>query len=390
MDYFTDNSSMSTLSTSTTSFANQTKPSWWHRARTSNSRDMLVYGAVIPCLPALVLDKFHGTPKDIGFLFGCFAFGYLVATPLFGILSDKCQNRRYGLMLGTSCIISSTLLFAWASSYRMLAIARVCQGASAGASWTIGLGMLADAFPVDRLGRAMGTVILSHTVGFLLGPVMGGFLYDYGGTLAPFYFCGIFGLMTLVGTVCIAEPIKIHDQPMDAAKQPVQKAAAVDESAPLLSSATSSSSSTSTVGSLQQKQSAGRQLFNLISNPHISACLLCCFVTSAALAGIEPALPIYLEHQYHVSTSTIGVIFIALVVPSFLGPVTGYMSDKFGRPLFISIGMVLMSIASVLVGVPVSSYNYILPSLCLFGMSNPLIHTPLMPEMGATVTEMVL
>ncbi|KAF1796400.1 major facilitator superfamily domain-containing protein [Mucor lusitanicus] len=375
---------MSTLSTSATSFAaNQTKASWWHRARTSNlsvaclvalvlftqvllnSLDMLVYGAVIPCLPALVLDKFHGTPKDIGFLFGCFAFGYLVATPLFGILSDKYQNRRYGLMLGTSCIISSTLLFAWSSSYTVLAIARVCQGASAGASWTIGLGMLADAFPVERLGRAMGTVILSHTVGFLLGPVLGGFLYDYGGTLAPFYFCSVFGLLTLVGTVCIAEPIKVSDQPMNSAKQPVpETATAVDESAPLL------------------------QLFSLISNPRITACLLCCFVTSAALAGIEPALPIHLESKYHVSTSTIGVIFIALVVPSFLGPVTGYLSDKFGRPLFISIGMVIMSIASILVGLPVSSYKYMLPSLCLFGMSNPLIHTPLMPEMGAAVTDM--
>lgn len=33
---------------------------------------MLMYGAVIPCLPALVLDRFHGTPRDIGILFGCF------------------------------------------------------------------------------------------------------------------------------------------------------------------------------------------------------------------------------------------------------------------------------------------------------------------------------
>lgn len=164
--------------------------------------------------------------------------------------------------------------------------------------------MLADAFPVDRLGRAMGTVILSHTVGFLLGPVMGGFLYDYGGTLAPFYFCSAFGLLTLVGTVCIAEPIKAQEQSMDTSKDPVQKAR-VDESAPLLSSATSSSSSTATVNSMQ-KQPPGRQLYTLISNPRITACLLCCFVTSAALAGIEPALPIHLENKYHVSTSTIG------------------------------------------------------------------------------------
>lgn len=48
-----------------------------------------------------------------------------------------------------------------------------------------------------------------------------------------------------------------------------------------------------------------------------------------------------------------------------------------------------MSIASVLVGLPVSSYKHMLPALFLFGLSNPLIHTPLMPEMGAAVTDMV-
>lgn len=51
--------------------------------------------------------------------------------------------------------------------------------------------------------------------------------------------------------------------------------------------------------------------------------------------------------------------------------------------------MVIMSIAAVLVGLPVSSYKYMVPSLFLFGLSNPLIHTPLMPEMGAAVSDMV-
>ncbi|KAG2200247.1 hypothetical protein INT46_011368 [Mucor plumbeus] len=393
MDYYTDNSSISTLSTSgsTSFFDNHNRTSCWQRARRSNISiaclvalvlftDMLVYGAVIPCLPALVIDKFHGTPKDIGRLFGCFAFGYLVATPLFALLSDKYQNRRYGLMLGALCIIISTLFFAWANSYIVLAIARVCQGASAGASWTIGLGMLADAFPVDQLGRVMGTVIISHTVGFLLGPVMGGFLYDYGGILAPFYFCSVFGLLTFIGTICIAEPNKIQEQHVDTTNKPVK---IDDESALLLTPTSSSSTSIAKINNQQQQQ-----LLNLISNPRIIACLICCLVTSAALAGIEPALPIHLENKYHVSTSTIGAIFIALVIPSFLGPITGYLSDKFSRPLFINIGMVNMSIAAVLVGLPVFSYKCMLPSLFLFGLSNPLIHTPLMPEMGAAVSDM--
>lgn len=51
--------------------------------------------------------------------------------------------------------------------------------------------------------------------------------------------------------------------------------------------------------------------------------------------------------------------------------------------------MLLMAIASVLVGIQVSSIYYMIPSLLMFGLSNPLIHTPLMPEMGTIVSEMV-
>jgi hypothetical protein len=48
-----------------------------------------------------------------------------------------------------------------------------------------------------------------------------------------------------------------------------------------------------------------------------------------------------------------------------------------------------MSIALILIGWPVSSMHYMLPSLFMFGLSNPLVHTPLMPEMGAIVSHMV-
>lgn len=51
--------------------------------------------------------------------------------------------------------------------------------------------------------------------------------------------------------------------------------------------------------------------------------------------------------------------------------------------------MFIMAIASVLVSLPVTSIYYMIPSLLIFGLSNTLIHTPLMPEMGSIVSEMV-
>ncbi|KAI8095060.1 major facilitator superfamily domain-containing protein [Gilbertella persicaria] len=341
--------------------------SWYFRAQRSSLSlailvalilftDMLVYGAVIPCLPLLVLDKFHGTPKDIGILFGCFACGYLMATPIFAVLSDSYKNRRYPLMIGSICLISSTLCFSWATNYKLFVMARLCQGVSAGASWTIGLGMLADAFPNETLGRVMGTVILAHTIGFVLGPVIGGMLYEYGGMSAPFYFCSFFGLLTLLGSIWIAEP------------SPVQPT--LEESTPLMTS-------------------RKNELIRLVQHRRILACVICCFVTSVALAGIEPALPIYLSEKYHASTSTIGIIFVSLVIPCFLGLFTGYLSDKYGRPWFIATGMLVASVAALLVSLSAKTSLYgMVPFLFLLGLSNPIVHTPLMPEMGSIVSQM--
>lgn len=136
--------------------------------------------------------------------------------------------------------------------------------------------MLADTFPVEKLGTIMGTVIMSHTIGFVLGPVLGGILYDYGGTLAPFYFCSLFGILTLLGTIWIAEPTRNT----------------IDESILLLPS--------------KKREKWNTELFHLLKNRRIISCIISCIVTSAALSGIEPALPIYLSDKYHVSISTIG------------------------------------------------------------------------------------
>ncbi|KAI8877347.1 MFS general substrate transporter [Backusella circina FSU 941] len=380
MYYTSSNSSLSTHSSESIKETQST----WSRARKSPISvavlvglilftDMLVYGSVIPCLPAIVIHKLHGTAKDIGILFGCFAFGYLLATPIFAILSDNYKNRRYPLIIGSGCIVLSTLCFSWANTYVVLAIARLFQGASAGASWTIGLGMLAEVFSVDRLGAVMGTVILSHTIGFVLGPVLGGVLYDYGGVHMPFYLCALFGLFSLVGTCWIAEPIDSEDQETNNRKNKSRDS----ESEPLLEHQHQQ----------QKKMHYYQDFVDLLKDKRILACVLCCFVTSASLAGMEPALPVYLQEKYHVSTSVVGMIFIAMVIPSFLGPVTGYLSDRFGRPLFIGVGMIIMSLASVLISIQVSSMYYMIPSLLLFGFSNPLIHTPLMPEMASIVDD---
>jgi MFS family permease len=138
--------------------------------------------------------------------------------------------------------------------------------------------MLADTFPIDQQGRVMGTVLMFHTIGFMLGPILGGLLYDYHNE-TPFYFCTLFALFTFIGTLFIAEPIEKNNRQDDEERM-------------------------SLIHSNNDKKK--KEWFQLLKHRQIISCIICCFVTSAALSGIEPALPIYLEEKYHVSISTVG------------------------------------------------------------------------------------
>lgn len=142
---------------------------------------------------------------------------------------------------------------------------------------TIGLGMLADTFSSEKLGSVIGSVMISHTIGFTLGPLIGGFLYELKGIEATFYLCALFALFIFVGTLFIQEPSK---QVQDEAQQVL----------------------------LKQTKSDRYEILRLLKDYRIAACVICTFVTAAGLSGIEPALPIYLKEKYSASTSTIGGI----------------------------------------------------------------------------------
>ncbi|GAA5798433.1 major facilitator superfamily domain-containing protein [Helicostylum pulchrum] len=358
----------------------------WSRARRSKLgiasvvaltlfTDMLVYGVVIPCLPMLVIERLKGNSAMVGFLFGCYAFGLLVATPVFAILSDRYQNRRYPMIGGMLGLVVSTLAFAVADTYPLLVLARVAQGVAGGASWTIGLGLLADVFPTKSLGVVMGTVLTAHTVGFAIGPAVGGFLYEYGGFSAPFIFCAGFAVINFLAIVWLAEPQ--HDHIEDTSDHVSRAQENIDdESTPLVQK---------TGGSKKKVQLT---MIDLLKNWRIMSSILVVMVSASVFSGVEPALPIHLQDTFNASASTVGLVFVAMVIPAFLAPVIGHISDKVGRQAITASGLILMAIVAPLVALNYSSIYYIIPPLMVFGFSSPVTLTPILPEMGETVNEM--
>lgn len=97
---------------------------------------------------------------------------------MFGYFADHCRLRRLPFVLGLIALGASTGLFVIASSFPVLVIARGLQGLSAAAVWVVGLAIIADNVPPERISEAMGHTTIALTWGFLLGPMMGGVMYE--------------------------------------------------------------------------------------------------------------------------------------------------------------------------------------------------------------------
>ncbi|MGH2583439.1 MAG: MFS transporter, partial [Dehalococcoidia bacterium] len=171
--------------------------------------DMLLYGLVVPVLPGYAKDL-GISDWAIGVLFGSYSVALLVGTPIFGILSDR-VGRRGPMFCGLIGLGAATLLFAFATNYPMLLTARVLQGIAAACTWTAGLALVADLYPSGSRGAAMGTALTGMTVGTLIGPPVGGLLFELGGYRLPFFVAGAAALLQgLAMLLLLTEPAQFQ------------------------------------------------------------------------------------------------------------------------------------------------------------------------------------
>jgi MFS family permease len=60
----------------------------------------------------------------------------------------------------------------------LLVIGRLLQGFSASVVWTVGLALIIDTVGEDEVGEMLGYMSISMTLGFLLGPLLGGIVFE--------------------------------------------------------------------------------------------------------------------------------------------------------------------------------------------------------------------
>jgi MFS family permease len=260
--------------------------------------DVLLFGIVVPALPDLTARDRIGDAMA-ALIFAAFPLGQLVAALAAAGLVER-WGRRPMMVAAAAVLTGATLMFAVTEGAALLAVARGAQGVAAGVTWTAALAAISDVYPNDELGFRIGLAETGGGAIGLLGPLLGGMLVDAVGTDATFALAALLPAALVPAAALVPETRR----PGAAARVPVREAVA-----------------------------------RMARRPAARAGAVALGAAAAALALVEPLLPLDLADRLGLSATAVGAVFaIALFANLAMAPIAGRWSDRRGRRLPILVG----------------------------------------------------
>lgn len=269
-------------------------------------------GLIIPIMPEF-LGTFGVAGKVLGFLIAIFSFAQFIFSPISGDLSDR-HGRKKIIIFGLIIYGSAQLAFSLSTELWMLFVARFFSGMGAAFIVPPMMAFVADITTLEGRGRGMGLLGASMSLGFMIGPGIGGFLSKIS-LLFPFYFAA--------GAAIFAAILSIFILPNPAPAVSVGKV-------------------------LVKKENLFEQLARSTKTPYF-VMLIVMFVFSFGLANFQSTISLYVDHKYGYTPSQIAVLitvggFVGVIVQTF---VINPLFKRYGEMRIILFNLVVAAFSMI-------------------------------------------
>lgn len=167
-------------------------------------------GLIIPVMPDLIREVSGETLSNAALIGGVLSTVYaamqFLFSPFIGRMSDA-YGRRPILLGNLTIMVLDYVVMAFANTLWMLLLARMVGG-FASATQATASAAIADLSEPGKRARGFGMVGAAFGMGFVFGPVLGGFLGEFG-SRAPFWVAAILsGGGALLGLIVFPETLK--------------------------------------------------------------------------------------------------------------------------------------------------------------------------------------
>jgi DHA1 family solute carrier family 18 vesicular amine transporter 1/2 len=268
--------------------------------------DLIAYSICVPVLPDLA-QRLGATPTMIGVLFGSFGITLLAVSVPMGAVSDAI-GRRVPLVASAIGLAGATMLFAFSDTLPWLFAARLLQGAADGVMWVAGFALIADLYGPEDRGRVMGYVMSGTSVGVMVGPSIGGWLYEAGGTRLPFLFVSALSLVCAAGFLAMTPPDR-------------------------------------------DRSAQAPSIWSVLRVGDVARCVGFVIVAAMTFAMFEPVLPLFYARSLGLSPARVGVLFGTGAIASAVMPfVYGPLIARFGARRMTIVGLLLTALGLPLLG----------------------------------------
>lgn len=145
--------------------------------------DLLGFSLILPLLPYYA-ETFHANAFVTGLLVASYAVAQLIGAPLLGRMSDR-YGRRPILLASIFGTFLGFILLGVANALWILFVSRVIDGLTGG-NLSIAQAYISDVTDAKNRAKGLGLIGAAFGLGFIIGPVTGGFLSQWGYAIPAF------------------------------------------------------------------------------------------------------------------------------------------------------------------------------------------------------------
>ena len=292
-------------------------------------------GLVIPIMPTY-LKTFGAAGQALGFIIALMSFAQFIFSPVAGNLSDR-HGRKNLIIFGLIVNGLSQIAMGLSTELWMLYLCRFFTGVGSAFIIPPVMAYVADITTKEERGKAMGWIGAAISLGFMIGPGIGGFLSNVS-LHFPFYFAGGATIVAAIMSFLILPSVK-----------PVVQALA----------------------------SKGDNLFKqmvLSLKTSYFVLLLVVFVFSFGISNFQSTLTMFLTYKFNYTPSDIAIVmtlggFVGVIIQGFA---IERLFNLFGEMKIILFSL-LMAVISLYGLLFVSEFYIILLVATIFATATTLI-----------------